>query len=181
MIAGTDLHSLLSSSGMTTVEALALYDSLEPVELAFMIGIWQGKGIPTQHPIDGILEMSNWYGKEFIDPETVHPLLLQTAGGEIFKLKPDSTLMRLALRFSITRYLWLAPVLRWLSQGLKTDVSQARLRMLNYRGVVTATMIYDHLPINDSFKKIDDHTVLGLMDYKAISQPFFFVLQRVLP
>jgi hypothetical protein len=129
--------------------------------------------------MDGMLEMSNWYGKEFVDPETVHPLLFQTAGGEIFKLKPDPILMRLALRFSLTRYLWLAPILRWSTHWFKTDVSQARLRMLDSRGVMTATMIYDYLPINDSFKRIDDNAVLGLMDDKAISQPFFFVLQRV--
>jgi hypothetical protein len=67
--------------------------------------------------------------------------------------------------------------MRW----FKTDVSQARLRMLESRGVVTATMIYDYLPINDSFKKIDENSVLGLMDYKVISQPFFFVLQRDIP
>jgi len=181
MIADTNLHSLLSSPGMTTAEALKVYDSLEPVELAFMMGLWRGKGVPTQHPMDGMLEMSHWYGKEFVDPETVHPLLFQAAEGELFKLRPDPTMMRWALRFSITRYRWLAPVIRWFTRWLKTDVSQARLRMLNSRGVVTATMIYDHLPIHDSFKKIDDNTVLGLMDYKAIAQPFFFILQRVLP
>lgn len=178
MIASTDLQSLLSSQGMTTAEALALYDSLDPVDLDFMTGRWRGKGIATQHPMDGMLEMSHWYGKAFIDPETVHPLLFEDAQGEIFKLRPDSTVMGLALRFSITRYPWLGPVLNGFIHWFKTDVSQARLRMLESRGVVTATMIYDNLPINDSFKKIDDNAVFGLMDYKVIAQPFFFLLQR---
>ena len=38
---------------------------------------------------------------------------------------------------------------------------------------------YDHLPINDSFRKIDENRVLGVMDYKHIEQSFFFVLTRV--
>jgi hypothetical protein len=61
---------------------------------------------------------------------------------------------------------------------LKTDKSQARLRSMEYRGVVTATMIYDYLPINDSFKKVDDNTVFGIMDFKNSPQPFFFTLKR---
>ena len=66
MIASTDLQSLLSSQGMTTAEALALYDSLDPVDLDFMTGRWRGKGIATQHPMDGMLEMSHWYGLSLI-------------------------------------------------------------------------------------------------------------------
>lgn len=61
---------------------------------------------------------------------------------------------------------------------LKTEASQARLRMMDYRGKVSATMIYDYLPINDSFRKVDENTVLGIMDWKNSSQPFFFVLKR---
>lgn len=61
---------------------------------------------------------------------------------------------------------------------MKTEVSQARLRMMDYRGKVTATMVYDYLPINDSFSKINDNTVLGVMDHKSFPQPFFFILKR---
>lgn len=178
MIANTNLEFLLSAPVMTTAEALSVYDSLEPADLDFMMGRWQGKGIVTNHPMDGILEMISWYGKEFIDLETVHPLLFQDAQGEVFKLRPDPTVMAISLHFNITNYPWLAPSLRWFNRFFKTEVSQARLRMMESRGVLTATMIYDYLPINDSFKKIDDNSVFGLMDYKAIPQPFFFLLQR---
>ena len=37
---------------------------------------------------------------------------------------------------------------------------------------------YDNLPINDVFRKVDDNTVLGIMDLKGMKQPFFFVLRR---
>ena len=50
--------------------------------------------------------------------------------------------------------------------------------MIEYREKVSTTMIYDNLPINDIFRKIDDNTVLGLMDFKGMPQPFFFVLNR---
>ncbi|MEL6382734.1 MAG: DUF4334 domain-containing protein, partial [Cyanobacteria bacterium J06626_18] len=43
---------------------------------------------------------------------------------------------------------------------------------------VSATMVYDYLPINDTFRKIDDNTVLGIMDLKNSPQPFFFTLKR---
>jgi len=39
-------------------------------------------------------------------------------------------------------------------------------------------MIYDHLPIMDLFRKVDDNTLLGVMDLKGMQQPFFFVLYR---
>ncbi|MGL5074428.1 MAG: DUF4334 domain-containing protein, partial [Waterburya sp.] len=34
------------------------------------------------------------------------------------------------------------------------------------------------LPINDAFRKVDDNTLLGLMDFNGEPQPFFFVLRR---
>jgi hypothetical protein len=43
---------------------------------------------------------------------------------------------------------------------------------------VSATMIYDALPISDVFRRVDAHTLLGLMDYRALEKPFFFVLRR---
>ena len=39
-------------------------------------------------------------------------------------------------------------------------------------------MVYDRLPIHDCFRRLDDDTVLGLMDQKGARQPFFFVLRR---
>ena len=44
-----------------------------------MMGKWQGYGLQTNHPIDGLLELWEWYGKEFIDPEKVHPQLIAIA------------------------------------------------------------------------------------------------------
>lgn len=60
-----------------------------------------------------------------------------------------------------------------------TDVlGQAQLRAVEYRGVVTATMIYDRHPILDHFRAIDSDTLLGLMDRKGEAAPLAFLLRR---
>lgn len=39
-------------------------------------------------------------------------------------------------------------------------------------------MVYDQLAIIDVFRKVDDKTLLGVMDMKGMEQAFFFVLRR---
>ena len=64
---------------------------------------------------------------------------------------------------------------------LRTTKPKARLRRMEHRGVDSATMIYDALPILDIFREVDQATLLGLMDLRGIAQPFFFILRRVVP
>jgi hypothetical protein len=170
--------SILEAASTTTAQALELFDSLEPINLNFMCGRWQGSGLHTAHPMDGLLEASNWYGKEFIDPETVHPLLFLDGQGQIIKVAPNPTAMNWVSKLPILKNAALKPLLTLMNSLLKTEESQARLRMMEYRGKVSATMIYDYLPINDAFRKIDENTVLGVMDFKTLPQPFFFTLKR---
>ncbi len=61
---------------------------------------------------------------------------------------------------------------------LRTFPSRARLRKTTYRGKSSATMIYDHLPMNDVFRKIDQDAVFGAMDLKGMTSPLFFILRR---
>jgi hypothetical protein len=171
-------QSILDSGTASTTDALKLYDTLDIVELDFMLGRWRGSGINTGHPMDGLLEASNWYGKEFVDPENVHPLLFSDSRGEIFKVAPNPLAMDWVMKLPILKNETLKPLLPMLNSILRTEQSQARLRMMEYRGKLSATMIYDYLPINDSFRKLDENTVLGIMDFKNIPQPFFFVLRR---
>ncbi|MEA5537091.1 DUF4334 domain-containing protein [Crocosphaera sp. XPORK-15E] len=171
-------QSIIKAGKTTTETALQLFDLLDPVNLDFMLGRWQGSGLHTDHPMDGLLEASNWYGKEFIDPENVHPLLFLDSQGNIFKVAPNPTAMNWVLKLPILKNDFLKPLMMLTNSLLKTQTSQARLRMMEYREKVSATMIYDYLPINDSFRKVDDNTVLGIMDFKSVPQPFFFVLRR---
>ncbi|CAN1209914.1 DUF4334 domain-containing protein [Tumidithrix helvetica PCC 7403] len=170
--------SLLTDGKATTEKALQLFDTLEPVNLDFMLGRWQGSGLHTSHPMDGLLEASNWYGKEFIDPENVHPLLFLDGQGKVIKVAPNPTAMNWVLKMPFLKNDFLKPLLTLTNSLLKTERSQARLRMMEYRGKVSATMLYDYLPIADSFRKVDKNTVLGIMDFKNLPQPFFFVLKR---
>ena len=173
-----DHRSILKTGAATTEQALALFDSLETVDLAFMMGRWRGEELRTAHPMDGLLEASNWYGKEFIDTENVHPLLFLDGQRNIIKVAPNPTVMEWVLKLPTTQSNLLQPLRSVMNSLLKTEKSQARLRMMEYRGKVSATMIYDYLPINDSFRKIDNNSVLGVMDFKHLSQPYFFVLKR---
>ncbi|MFA5939675.1 MAG: DUF4334 domain-containing protein [Sinimarinibacterium sp.] len=60
-------------------------------------------------------------------------------------------------------------------------MGSASLRRVEYRGVVTATMVYDKHPIFDHFRRVDDDTVLGVMDRKKDPFPLFFWLRRCRP
>jgi Domain of unknown function (DUF4334)/GXWXG protein len=172
------LNITLQSGETTTEEALKLFDGLDPVNLEFMVGRWQGSELHTNHPLNHLLEATNWYGKEFIDPEQVHPLLFLDGNNKLFKVSPSPLVMNMGLHLPILKHQAMKPLLRSMTSILKTEASQARIRMMEYRQKVSATMIYDHLPIYDIFRKVDDNTVLGLMDFKGVSQPFFFVLKH---
>ena len=103
----------------------------------------------------------------FLDPQ-----------GEIIKVAPQPIAMKWGLKLPGLKSDLMQPLLGLTTSLLKTEESQARLRMMDYRGKVSATMIYDYLPINDTFRKVDDDTVLGVMDYKESPQPLFFMLKR---
>lgn len=58
---------------------------------------------------------------------------------------------------------------------------EASLWMVQYRGVSTASMVYDGQPVIDHFKKVDDATVMGVMNGKAALKSgrlFYFYLVR---
>ena len=61
-----------------------------------------------------------------------------------------------------------------------TKKSKAKLREVRFRGRITAAMIYDDLRIIDVFRKVDENTVLGIMDFKGRlhNNFYFFVLKR---
>ena len=164
----------------TTIEAaLAFYDALEPVGLKEMVGSWRGEGLPTGNPFDGLLERFGWYGKRFDGPDDAHPLVFSTSVGRTMSLNPAFVPIAVLIRYPWLVRAPLAPrlfgVLRPL---LATGKPKARLRLTAYRGVVTATMCYDALPINDVFRKVDNDTVLGAMDLRGLQMPSMFVLRR---
>jgi hypothetical protein len=162
---------------MNTTEALAYFDGLEPVPLDFMTGQWQGSGFNTGHPYDGLLEKYHWYGKRFIDADNVHPLVHRGLLGRLVPVEPLFMPMSL-LRFRIFHFAILGKLFQVLLPVFRAHRCGARLRMIEYRGKTSAAMIYNRQPIIDVFRKIDDATVLGMMDLRGMEQPYFFKLMR---
>jgi hypothetical protein len=59
---------------------------------------------------------------------------------------------------------------------------EASLWLEEFRGEVTATMVYDGVAIHDHFKKVDDNAVMGIMNGKAAldnGKHLYFYLERV--
>ncbi|MFC9788451.1 DUF4334 domain-containing protein [Rhodococcus sp. NPDC127528] len=65
----------------------------------------------------------------------------------------------------------------------KSGNGEASLWNVEFRGEVTATMVYDGSPIFDHFKRVDADTLMGVMNGKPApvldnGQHFYFLLER---
>lgn len=168
----------LIAAGRADFEAaLAAYDALEPASLEFMLGRWKGSGLHTNDPMDGLLESYGWHGKVFESTESVHPLMFSDGRGGLMPLEPRHMRIGLA-NLGFAKHPLTVRAFRLARPLLRARGSAARLRMTEYRGKLCATMIYDSLPINDVFRRVDDDCVMGAMDFKGSPRPFFFALHR---
>ena len=169
------LSNIILTGKTSTENALHIYDQLEPVDSSFMIGRWKGSEFRTGHRMDGLLEVCGWYGKLFVDNDTVHPLLFYTASKkEVYAVNPAL----IPLWFNFPKIRVLRTILTLAKPILQTKKPKARLRMMDHRGKSSATMIYNSKSINDHFRKIDENKVMGLMDLKGEPKPYFFILER---
>jgi hypothetical protein len=171
-------HQAVKKGILPTDEALAIFDELEVVELDFMLGRWHGSGFATHHRMDGILEAYGWYGKDFQSADHVDPMLFKH-GNKIVRVNPERIpLWLLTADFPPPKSAFVGRCFNFVSPLIKTYKFKARMRMTKFRGKVSATMIYNGLPINDVFRKVDENTLLGIMDLTGMKQPYFFVLHR---
>ena len=74
-------RDVLTTVPTTSDEVLNVFDDASAVDPDFMFGTWHGAELPTGHPLDGLLAASGWWGKQFVDADTVHPLLFPKDGG----------------------------------------------------------------------------------------------------
>ena len=159
-------------------DALRLFDELRPVTVQQMLGAWRGEGLATGHPLDGLLEAFGWHGKRFDGKDDAHPLVFADPHG-LFDVNPAAVPLSVVLRCSSALHHDLvAAVARRSLRLLRTRKPRARLRMIEYRGVLTGTMVYDALPVNDHFRAVDRDTLLGAMDHRGLDVPLVFVLRR---
>jgi len=162
----------------TLKEALAYYDSLPAVRAEEITGRWKGRELRTDHPMDGLLEVTGWYGKQFDGVNEVHPLLFTGADGDVFSVDPRRVPLGTAEKLPIGAVAKARTAMPVIKPVVRTKKPRARLRNMEHRGVVTASMIYDHLPIIDSFRRASEDTLLGVMDMRQNPRPYFFILQR---
>ncbi|MBK0392812.1 DUF4334 domain-containing protein [Ramlibacter algicola] len=171
------MHDGTDRRGRSAAEALALFDSLPRVDGRELEGFWRGEGFPTGHPLDGLLEACGWLGKRFDGAERVQPLVMSTWLG-VRAIRPSGALLgsRLVMRWPQLKVL--GRIARVLFPLVATRQPQARLRQMEHRGVVTATIVYDRVPIQDALRRLDRDTLLGMMDCRGVEPPLFFVLKR---
>ncbi|WP_368489217.1 DUF4334 domain-containing protein [Clostridium sp. BJN0013] len=160
-------------------DAFAFYDSLEPVIPDEMWGLWKGSEMKTGHPFEGLLKAAGWYGKRFVNSEEVYPLIFEKQNGKLYAGNP--TLIPITLPFDKIPHRIVNLAMKVVVPILSTNKSSARLREVNYRGKVTSAMVYDTKGIIDIFRKVDDNTLMGIMDIKGIKtdKSYFFILDRV--
>ncbi|AKE88281.1 MULTISPECIES: DUF4334 domain-containing protein [Rhodococcus] len=70
-----------------------------------------------------------------------------------------------------------------LFSDVDTGRGEASLWEIRFRGEVTATMVYDGMPVFDHFKKADDDTLVGVMNGKGklvfdAGEHYWFGLER---
>jgi GXWXG protein/Domain of unknown function (DUF4334) len=169
-------------TGAAAGEVLSFFDALPPVEPARLVGRWRGSGLPTGSPLDGLLEAYGWWGKEVVDDETVHPLLFAGTDGVPRPVTPRPVPLGVLRRWPRLAHV---PVVRSVGRAVRplltTSRAAARVRVVTARGVATAAVLYDALPVVDVLRRIDDDVLLGLMDMRGLDAPFFFVLHRDIP
>jgi Domain of unknown function (DUF4334)/GXWXG protein len=139
------------SDGIADAELDDFWATLQPTTIDEMIGEWKGGDFATGHKMNGQLEKAGWFGKTFVSPSDVQPLVCLDANGNKFSNKA-------------------------LGKG------EASLWLEDFRGEVTATMVYDGQPVHDHFKKIDDDAVMGIMNGKGVLDTgrfYYFYLERV--
>lgn len=150
----TDRFEALRSASAATVAALdALWADLAPVGVEEVLGRWAGGDFATGHVISKVLAKARWHGKWFDSPLEVTPIVCRDPAGDLA------------------------------ANAEAAGGGAASLWPVEFRGEVTATMVYDNLPVLDHFKKVDDDTLVGIMNGKleqlyGITEPYYFWLER---
>ena len=141
-----------------------------------MAGRWAGGGLHTGHWLDGLLETYGWYGKAFDPRGNAHPLLFH-GRDNLIAINPRWLPLQSLGKTSLARSAIGKAGFKLVRGLIQTRRPQARLSLITYKGVASAAMIYDRLPIIDMFRQVTPTTLLGLMDMKD-EPPFFFTLRR---
>jgi len=128
-------EELRAHDGVLPVQAVAeVYDALEAVHYDNILGRWKGADIETGHFMARDARAARWYGKIFNSRWDARPLVCYDEDGNLYANTP-------------------------LIGG-----AGASLWMVEFRGLVSAALVFDALPMVDHFRKVDDRTLMGVTD-----------------
>ena len=145
-----------------------------------MIGLWTGRGIPSGHPLDGVLENLGWFGKRFSVHMRADALLFRGGEKRLVAIDPAWIPLRLALRFNkLGKTRAASNLLSYLLRRLRAKGPVASLKTVPFHGVTSAAMAYDTQSIVDHFRKVDDDRLMGAMVIEGDERVYFFELERV--
>lgn len=159
---------------------LEKFRHLPPIAPRELVGLWKGHGIPANHPFDGVLENLSWYGKRFTPDMRADALLFRSGEHRLTAIDPKWIPLHWAMRFDrLGRTPIASNLFSYLQRRLRANGPVAGLKTLPFDGVESAAMVYDHQPIVDHFRRIDEQTVMGAMTIQCDERIYFFELQRV--
>lgn len=160
--------------------ALERFRRLPPIGQHDLVGLWRGRGIPSDHPLDGILENLGWFGKRFTPEMRADALLFRSGERRLIAIDPRRIPLRLALHFhKLGRTRFARNLFSYLERRLRANGPVASVRMLAFDGIASAAMTYDEQPIVDHFRRIDDKRLMGMMVMTHDDRLFFFELEHV--
>ncbi|SMC99460.1 protein of unknown function [Rhizobium sp. RU36D] len=160
--------------------ALERFRQLPPVQPRELIGLWRGRGLPTGHPLDGVLENLGWFGKRFTPDMKADALLFDGGERRLLAIDPAWVPLRMALRFSsFGRTQAARNLFSYIGRRLRAQGPVATVKTVTYEGVSSAAMVYDSKPITDHFRRIDETRILGMMVIEGDARPYFFELEQV--
>ena len=164
---------------VSTPEALARFDALPSIRPEDLVGHWQGRSLPTGHPLDGLLESLGWYGKSIESPARVHPLIFRLPSGRVVPLEPALMPTGVALRWpALARSAPVRAAFAALGPLLRSHGPAAHLAPRELRGRTSTALVYDRQRITDHLRRVDADHVIGLMERIGMAKPFFFLLSR---
>ena len=159
---------------------IAWFASLPSVLPVEMTGIWRGEGIPSGHPLDGVLENLQWFGKRFHADLRADALLFQWRPGRLVAIEPAFFPIRIAI--CLNRFGKTTVARNWLFHFHRMVLAKrttASVKLRTIEGAETAAMVYDRQPIVDVFRRIASNEVAGMMVVEGDHRRFFFRLRRV--
>ncbi|WP_405656864.1 DUF4334 domain-containing protein [Streptomyces sp. RK9] len=78
------LDIIASAGECDNARLTELFDRLEPVGADLLIGTWRGGGFEHTSENAALLAKMRWYGKRFVTPDHVEPLLCRDEEGNVF-------------------------------------------------------------------------------------------------